>query len=124
MKFISTSELNDLLAAFQRCCGDRQDFRRFVEASRDHARPVCLDTEELREFLARIHDEDYDYLLECDDKDLEFYGEDYLKRINLFRRLLGGKGELTIEDIREDRQSLLGGDENEGNCNRQRQASY
>jgi DNA-binding Lrp family transcriptional regulator len=118
MKFVSTSELNDLHAAFQKGCGDGQDFQRFVEESRDHARPVCLDTEELREFLARIHDEDYDYLLECDDKDLEFYGEDYLKRINLFRKLLGGEEEITIEAIKEDRQSLLEGDGNEGNCNR------
>jgi hypothetical protein len=106
-----------LLAAFQKGCGDGRDFQRFVEESNGNARPVCLDTEELREFLARIHDEDYNYLLECDDDDLEFYGEDYLKRINLFRKLLGGKEELTIEDIKEDRKSLSGGDENEENCN-------
>jgi hypothetical protein len=84
-----------------------------IQYGRDHARPVCLDPEELREFLARIHDEDYDYLLECDDKDLEFYGEDYLKRINFIRRLLGGEGTLTMEDIKEDRQSLSGDEEDE-----------
>ena len=106
MKFISTSELNDLHAAFQKGSGDWQDFQRFVEESKDNARPVCLDTGELREFLARIHDEDYEYLLGCDDKDLEFYGEDYLKRMNFFRRLLGAKEELTIEAIKEDRKSL------------------
>jgi hypothetical protein len=116
MKFISTSELNDLHAAFQKGCSDRQDFQRFVEESRDNARPVCLDTEELREFLAKTHDEDYDYLLECNDEDLELYGEDYLKRVNFFSRLLGGTETLTIEDIEEDRQSLSGGEEDERDC--------
>ncbi len=124
MKFVGTSGLNDLHAAFEKHPGSKQDFQGFVEESKDNARPICLNTENIREVLERIHDEDYDYLLECDDEDLEFYGQDYLKRINLFRRLLGGKEELTIEDIKEDRKSLSGGDENEGKCNNQRQASY
>ena len=66
---------------------------------------VCVDTEEIRRFLEDAHDGDYDYLLECDDEDLEFCGKDCLERINVFRKLLGAKEELTIEDVQHDRRA-------------------
>jgi hypothetical protein len=115
MKFISTNELNDLRAAFEKDAGDRQNFQRFVEESRHNGKPVCLDSDDIRVFLERIADEDYNYLLECNDKDLEFYGQDYLTRIDFFDRLLGGEGGLTIEDVKEDKRSLSRND-NKKHC--------
>jgi hypothetical protein len=109
MKFICTSELNDLHAAFEKDACDGQDFQGFVEESRATGESLCLDTKEIEAFLEKIRDDDYDYLLECDDQDLQFYGGDYLKRMNFFSRLLGEKAELTIEDIKQDRKLSSGG---------------
>ena len=103
MKFVNTNKLNDLHDDFEKHSNE-QDFQTFVEESMDKGKPICLGTEGIREVLERIQDEDYNFLLECDDEDLEFWGQDYLRRINFFRRLLGEKEGLTIEDIKEGRQ--------------------
>ena len=105
MKFINTNKLNALHDEFEKCHRNNEDFQSFVEQSKDSGRALCLDIEAIRGFLENLHDEDYDYLLECDDEDLEFYGGDYLKRINFIRRLLGAEG-LTVEDIKADRRCL------------------
>src|SRR4030042_309432 len=102
MKFISTNKLNALHAEFEKCHRNSEDFQSFVEQSKDNDNALCIDIEEIRGFLEGLHDEDYDYLLECDNDDLEFYGGDYLKRINFIRMLFGTEG-LTLEDIKEDR---------------------
>ena len=104
MKFVNTNKLNDLHDDFEQHSCNEQDFQGFVEASTNGGKPICLDAEEVKEVLERICDEDYDYLLECEDDDLEFWGQDYLKRINFFSRLLGEKEEITIDDLKEDRR--------------------
>ena len=104
MKFINSNKLNDLYNDFDKHANE-QDFQGFVEAAQNNGKPICLDAEEVKEVLERICDDDYDYLLECDDDDLEFWGEDYLKRIIFFSRLLG-EGELTLQKIKEDRKPL------------------
>jgi|GEM_PF-2398495 len=108
MKFINTKILNALHDEFQRCRCNNGDFQDFVEQSKDDGKTLCLDPEEIRGFLENLHDEDYGYLLECDDEDLELWGQDYLRRVNFFRRLLGEETELTIDDVTEDRGLLQG----------------
>ena len=106
MKFVNINKLNDLHDDFERNAGKEQDFQRFVEASMDRGKSICLDAEEVKEVLEKICDDDYNYLLECDDDDFEFWKHDYLKRINFFDRLLGVKEELTIQEINESRKPL------------------
>jgi hypothetical protein len=103
MKFVNTNKLNVLCDAFEKCSRNSEDFQSFIERARQNGEAACFDTEEIKGFLEKLHDEDYDYLLECDEDDLEFHGQGYLKRINFFRRLLGAE-ELTLKDIKQDRQ--------------------
>ena len=103
MKFVCTTRLNNLRDDFEKHANG-QDFQSFVEASLDNRKVICLDAEEVKEVLERLCDEGYDYLMECEDADLEIWGEDYLKRINFFSRLLGEKEELTLQEIKEDRE--------------------
>ena len=114
MKFINTNKLNDLHNDFVRHADTEQDFQSFVEAAQNNGKPICLDAEEVKEVLERICDDDYDYLLECDDDDLEFWGDDYLKKINFFAKLLEEKEELTIQEIKADRKPLSADRKKEG----------
>jgi hypothetical protein len=107
MKFISTNKLNALHAEFEKCHRNSEDFQSFVEQSKNNGKALCINIEEARGFLEQLHDEDYNYLLECSNSDFKFYSGDYLKRINVLRILLGAEG-LTIKDIKEDRKSLSG----------------
>jgi len=110
MKFINTNKLNELHLAFEKAfanCGcDNKDFQQFVENSKDKGIDVCFDTEGVRGLLESICNEDYDYLLECDDKDFKLFSSDYLKRINFFQRLLGAETDISIDDIKEERENL------------------
>ena len=62
MKFVNTNKLNDLHDDFEKHRCHEQDFQSFVEESMDEDKPVCVDTEEVRDALERASVDDYDYL--------------------------------------------------------------
>src|SRR3989339_398977 len=104
MKFINTNALNRILEDFKRC-GNNGDFQAFAEETRLEGKPVCIDTEPVRELLEKSYEDDYKYLIKCEAEDLRYFGLNYLTRINFFRVLLGTKEDFTIEDIKNDRKS-------------------
>jgi len=102
MKFIDVGRLNELYEKFAEQ-GKDGDFQSFVEKSGVEGQAI-VDIEPCKQFLQDLLEENYRYLLQCEEEDLGWFGAEYLSRVNFLKKLLSEKGQLTMPEIEVERR--------------------
>jgi len=105
MKFIDVSKLNELHEEFQKEQKEGESFQGFLERREDGEKDIS-DVEPCKKYLQQLHDEYLRYLLQCEDEDLRWFGDEHLKEINFWRKLLGDEEQLTMPEIKAERRKL------------------
>ena len=104
MKFINIGRLNELHKEFEKQSKDG-DFQSFVE-KRGTDDDGIVDIKPCKKLLHQLHDKNLRYLLQCEDEDLRWFGDEYLEKVNFFRSVLGYKEKLTMQKVKDKRRRM------------------
>ena len=106
MKFVETSKLKELYEEFKKYHHSDKDFQCFVEQAKCNDAPIIVDTKLVNQSLQQLHDEGLRYLLQCGKEELRWFGAENLEKVNFFKRLLDDKDQLTMQDIKVNRNKM------------------